>query len=300
MSASKRAQNKPRIFTAQKSSAVEPYDLFGEKRQWLECITTLNAYHKDILKTIEYSCIRLINEHECKLELSSFSQAEVVADSVKNTDDNNTNLIWLQATNELGHQVVLAISYTTLYRLTELFLGGLQSNIASAKLCTEISDSELRLLERLLTLHLDAFAAHLSFDFSWKIRLIDPPTNQVMLTACACLTISEFQALWQIWLPKELIINPPHPALSVDEHGQLAEKLNHAAQHIPTVLDVVLAKTQISLAQLTQLKSGDTLAIEWSETVHAFAGEQVVAQGKIVDKNGHLALQVTEEQPLTF
>ncbi len=309
----KRSQNKSAIYSADACENIEAYDLFGEKRQWLECLATLNSKHKDILKSIEFDCIRIFNDHDCKLELSQFSQTQLSNQSNQNNEkqadlnheqqvesqDNNTKLIWLQASNQLGQQPVLAISYATLYSLTELFLGGQQSNLAKNTKATEVSESELRLLERLLFIHLKALDTNFALENTWQTRLIDPPTRiQPQLSTCACFSVTDFEALWQLWLPQDFVGIPVKISSAVSDQQALSEKLARAAENIPTELNVVLAKTQISLAQLTELASGDVLPIELSEIVNAYAGEQHIAQGKIVDRNGNLVMQVTQDQPL--
>lgn len=301
MTAIKRANTKPGVFSANDDSGAQPYDLFGEKRQLSECLSKINLKHKDVLKAIEFDCMRLINDHECKLELSRFTAAEI-NDSVEKhseSSENPTSLIYLQATNDLGQQTILAINYTTLYVLTELFLGGQQSRLAKNSKTGEASESELRLLERLLFIHLNTLDSALSVENTWKTRVIDTPiSNEMKITSCACLSVTDFQALWQIWLPKEMLMVQSSSHLTQIDHEQLLAKLTFAAEAIPTELNIVLAKTQISLAQLTQLKSGDLIPIELPEIVSAYAGNQVIAHGKIVDRAGKLVLQVTKEKPL--
>ncbi|WP_440875242.1 FliM/FliN family flagellar motor C-terminal domain-containing protein [Thalassotalea sp. PLHSN55] len=309
MSTFKRSPSQSKIYSADASKNIQAYDLFGEKRQQLEHLASLNRQQKAILKGVAFECIRIFNDHDCKLELSKFSEQELVTDIDLSTDTqeqseqqnstNNNKLIWIQASNQLKQKVFLAVSYSTLYSLTELYLGGQQSNVVKHTPVSDISESELRLLERILFIHLNALDNCFTMTNAWQTRIIDPPKAMpAQLSTCACFSVAEFQALWQLWLPHDLVTIPAKITAKLAEPVNLSEKLATAAQCIPTKLNVVLAKTQVSLAQLTELIEGDLLPIELPEIVDAYAGEQAIAQGKIVDRNGNLVMQVTQVQPL--
>ncbi|WDE05149.1 FliM/FliN family flagellar motor switch protein [Thalassomonas viridans] len=276
-----------RILAADEAIGVEPYDLLGDKRHRQTCLNLINACHHELLTRLESECIRLLNDHECKLELSPFSCGAIAIEQ--------DTLLWLQASNGANEHVILAINYATLYNLAEIFLGGQQAKIGKKNGDIKVSDSELRLLTTLLNIHLTASDQLLELDNQWQILPVNKPeTTEEYLTASSCLTIKDYQATWDIWYQPS-IIAPRVAQPDADADLSLLEaKLAFAAEKIPTELNLVLAKTRLTVAQLTRLRKDDLIMLDLPEVVNAYAGKQVIAQGRVVEKSGQLVMQVTD------
>ncbi|WP_281560361.1 FliM/FliN family flagellar motor C-terminal domain-containing protein [Thalassomonas sp. RHCl1] len=276
-----------RILAADEAIGVELYDLLGDKRHRQTCLNLINSCHHELLTRLETEFIRLLNDHECKLELSPFAGGAIAIEQ--------DTLLWLQATNASNEHVILAINYATLYNLAEIFLGGQQAKIAKKAGDIKVSDSELRLLTTLLNIHLTASDQLLDLDNQWQILPINKPeTAQEYLTASSCLTIKEYQATWDIWYQPSIIASRVAQTDAGTDQELLEAKLAYAAEKIPTALNLVLAKTRLTVAQLTRLRKDDLIMLDLPEVVNAYAGKQVIAQGRVVEKSGQLVMQVTD------
>ncbi|WDD99349.1 FliM/FliN family flagellar motor C-terminal domain-containing protein [Thalassomonas actiniarum] len=276
-----------RILAADEAIGVELYDLLGDKRHRQTCLNLINSCHHELLTRLETQCIRLLNDHECKLELSQFASGAIAIEQ--------DTLLWLQATNTSNEHVILAINYATLYNLAEIFLGGQQAKIAKKAGDIKVSDSELRLLTTLLNIHLTASDQLLDLDNQWQVLPINKPeTGQEYLTASSCLTIKDYQATWDIWYQPSIISTRVAQTAADTDQGLLEAKLAFAAEKIPTELNLVLAKTRLTVAQLTRLRKDDLIMLDLPEVVSAYAGKQVIAQGRVVEKSGQLVMQVTD------
>ena len=286
MSGLKPAVFSQRIIAADDATGLEKYDLLGDKRHWQACLNLINSGHHELLTRLERDFTRLLNDHECKLELSPFSTCTINIEQ--------DTLLWLQASNSLNKHVILAINYSTLYNLAEIFLGGQQAQMGKKTGDDRVSDSELRLLKTLFSLHLSASDELLGLENQWQILLINKPeTKQEYITASSCLTLKDYQATWDIWYQASTVGTNISIQNVPTDKNLLAAKLAFAAEKIPTQLNVVLAKTRLTLAELTRLRKDDLILIDLPDVVNAYAGKQLVAQGRVVEKTGHLVMQVT-------
>lgn len=289
MSGVKPATLSPKVTVAGKSTVVEKYDLLGDKRQWTSCLEIMNADHSHIIRDINRQYSRLFNEHECRVNLSLFT-----VEAVDNTSLQN-NQIWLQACNGAGAKVLLSIDNIMLYNLAEIFLGASNPNIKDSHNEETPSDSEYRLLRRIFTIQLKALDSQLGLTNSWQISLANQPDDaQDFITAKVDCTLKEYPSSWQIWYHKEIVSDKLQDQSVPPDYEKLTEKLERAAEGIPTSLDVVLARTQLTLAELTQLKAGDFILMDLPEIVSAYTGRHPIAQGRVVVHSGRLVMQVTD------
>lgn len=289
MSGFKPAAVSPKITVAGNSTGVEKYDLLGDKRHWLACQEIMNADHSHIIRDMNRQYARLFNEHECKLNLSHFT-----VDTVGSTVPQN-NLIWLQGCNDAGTKVLLSIDSVMLYNLAEIFLGASNPNIKDTHHEDTPSDSEYRLLRRIFTIQLEALDNRLGLTNSWTINLANKPDeSQNFISSQIDCTLKEYSSRWYIWYSKEIISHKLQDQSVPPDYVKLAEKLERAAEGIPTNLDVVLARSQLTLAQISQLKAGDFIMMDLPEIVSAYTGRHPVAQGRVVVNSGRLVMQVTD------
>jgi len=276
-----------RILAADEAIGVELYDLLGDQRHRQTCLDLINSCHHELLTRLESEFIRLLNDHECKLELSAFATGGIAIEQ--------DTLLWLQASNASNEHVILAINYSTLYNLAEIFLGGQQAKISKKNGDIKVSDSELRLLTTLLNIHLNEIDQLLGLDNQWQILPVNKPeSDQEYLTASSCLTIKDYQATWDIWYQPSIISDRVAQHDAKTDPAVLEAKLAYAAEKIPTELNLVLAKTRLTVAQLTRLRKDDLIMLDMPEVVNAYAGKQVIAQGRVVEKSGQLVMQVTD------
>ncbi|NQZ51685.1 MAG: FliM/FliN family flagellar motor switch protein [Moritella sp.] len=276
-----------KITLAAESAEIEKYDLLGERRQWTDCLEVINSDLSLAHREIERRLSQLFNEYEYRITLQKFTHEKV------NPVDLDTNIIWLQAQNNAGLKVLLSINNTMLYTLTEIFLGATKpSNKDNLE---QPSDSEYRLLKRILSIQLNALDIQLSHPQEWTISHTNQPTkgSEFISSTINC-TIKEYISSWQIWYPKAFINQTLSSNRTMPDYELLAAKLAKAATNIPTNINVILAKTQLNIEQLTQLKSGDFIMMDLPEIVSACTGNHVIAHGRVVVQSGRLVMQVTD------
>jgi flagellar motor switch/type III secretory pathway protein FliN len=277
----------PKITLATESVEIEKYDLLGERRQWTDCLEVINSDLSLAHREIERRLSQLFNEYECRITLRKFTTEKI------STVDLGANIVWLQATNNVGLKVLLSINNAMLYTLTEIFLGATKPSNKDS--LDQPSDSEYRLLRRILTIQLDALDNQLSHRHDWRLSLTNQPViySEFISSTINC-TIKEYPSSWNIWYPKEFISQTLSSNNTMPDYELLATKLTNAATKIPTNINVILANTQLTLAQLTQLKSGDFIMMDLPEIVRACTGNHVVAHGRVVVQSGRLVMQVTD------
>ena len=276
-----------KITLAAESAEIEKYDLLGERRQWTDCLEVINSDLSLAHREIERRLSQLFNEYEYRIPLQKFTHEKV------NPVDLGTNIIWLQAQNNAGLKVLLSINNTMLYTLTEIFLGA--SKPSNKDNLEQPSDSEYRLLKRILSIQLDALDNQLGYNQEWTISHTNQPVigNEFISSTIGC-TIKEYISSWQIWYPKEFINQTLSSNRTMPDYELLAEKLAKAATNIPTNINVILAKTQLNIVQLTQLKPGDFIMMDLPEIVSVCTGNHVIAHGRVVVQSGRLVMQVTD------
>ena len=283
----KATKSSSKITLAAESAEIEKYDLLGERRQWTDCLEVINSDLSLAHREIERRLSQLFNEYEYRITLQKFTHEKV------NPVDLGTNIIWLQAQNNAGLKVLLSINNTMLYTLTEIFLGATKpSNKDNLE---QPSDSEYRLLKRILSIQLNALDIQLSHPQEWTISHTNQPTkgSEFISSTINC-TIKEYISSWQIWYPKAFINQTLSSNRTMPDYELLAAKLTKAATNIPTNINVILAKTQLNIEQLTQLKSGDFIMMDLPEIVSACTGNHVIAHGRVVVQSGRLVMQVTD------
>jgi len=277
----------PKITLAAESAEIEKYDLLGERRQWTDYLEVINSDLSLANRDIERRLSQLFNEYECRIVLQKFTHQKV------NSDDLSTNIIWLQAKNNAGLKVLLSINNSMLYTLTEIFLGA--SKPSNKDSLEQPSDSEYRLLKRILTIQLDALDNQLNHDHEWVISHTNQPiTGGDFIASTIDCTIKEYLPSWKIWYPKEFISQTLSSTSTMPDYELLATKLANAATNIPTNIKVILANTQLNIEQLTQLRTGDFIMMDLPEIVSACTGDHVIAHGRVVVQSGRLVMQVTD------
>ena len=276
-----------KITLAAESAEIEKYDLLGERRQWTDCLEVINFDLSLAHREIERRLSQLFNEYEYRITLQKFTHEKI------NPVDLGTNIIWLQAQNNAGLKVLLSINNTMLYTLTEIFLGA--SKPSNKDNLEQPSDSEYRLLKRILSIQLDALDNQLGYNQEWTISHTNQPVigSEFISSTIDC-TIKEYISSWQIWYPKKFINQTLSSNRTMPDYELLAAKLAKAATNIPTNINVILAKTQLNIVQLTQLKPGDFIMMDLPEIVSVCTGNHVIANGRVVVQSGRLVMQVTD------
>lgn len=276
----------PKITFIAESTEIEKYDLLGERRHWTGCLEIINSDLSLALRKIENRLTQLFNEHECRVKLQKLSVKEITVSELE--DD----IVWLQAKNQDGLKVLFSINNLMLYTLTEIFLGA--SKPSNKAQLIQPSESEYRLLQRIFKIQLDALDNQLGYQNEWHLSHTNPPAiNKEFISSHIDYTLKEYVSNWQIWYPTTFISSTLSINNDAPNYEQLATKLAKAATNIPTHVNVILAQTQLTIAHLTTLKSGDFIMMDLPEIVSARTGDHVVARGRVVVQSGRLVMQVT-------
>lgn len=283
----KRTEEK-RIHLDEAAAALPNYDLLGLERSRVLAEEALSEILEPVRQKIEDAGAHLFSDAECRLEMSPFSTLE-------RDDEAHESALWIKAENPDGVMVVMAMDAQGLYQLAELFFGGgaISINANRTNVSQSLTDSEKRLLVRLLSLQLKHIGDRLGIEEEWRIgRMPRAPQGDDWLSSNACIFLGEHQASWQLWWPIAKV--QPKAVIEEQKIPDLTPELEQAAENIPVQLRIILANTRLTLDQLTRLNEGDVIPVDMPEIVTALAGPQSFVKGKMAERNGHLVLQVSD------
>ena len=282
------------ILSAEAGRALPVFDLLGRSRRAGEMAKTLNQLGPALAQRIALGVSGLFNGHGCRLEFAEFTPDG--PPRIAEQADSDILSCWIVA-RAVGRNWAPAIFWfdaAAAYRLAVLFFGGtlLASDLKHPS--RPLTDAEQRLMLRLFQRHLDGFCEQLGWPGQeWALELVPVealPRHGEWFSAQINMALADQSTVWQLWWPFWRLEAEPEPA--VDE--TLGPAMQEALPAVPLRLRLVLAQTQMKLEQLTQLKAGDVVPVDWAETALALLGQQPFLRGRVAEHNKGLVFQVTE------
>jgi len=282
------------ILSAEAGKALPVFDLLGRSRRAGEMAKTLNQLRPALAQRIALGVSALFNGHGCRLEFAEFTP-----DGPPRVADETEAAVlpcWIVA-RAVGRNWAPAIFWfdaASAYRLAVLFFGGtlLASDLKHPS--RPLTDAEQRLMLRLFQRHLDGFSEQLGWSGQeWALELVPVealPKQGEWFSAEINLALGDQSAVWQLWWPFWRVDAEPEPVVD----AALGPAVREALPRVPLRLRLVLAHTHMKLEQLTQLKAGDVVPVEWAETAQAMLGQQPFLRGRVAEHNKGLVFQVTE------
>lgn len=282
------------VLSAEEGRALPAFDLLGRSRRAAQMAKTLNQARAALAQSISHAFTSLFNGNSCRLEFDEFTQDGPPRDHAR--ADGEVLPCWIVA-HALGRDwspALLWFDSAAAYRLAVLFFGGslLASDLKHP--CRPLTDAEQRLMQRLFRQQLDIFSRQLGLaDQDWELQLLQGealPKQGEWFSAQVNVALGDQTAVWQLWWPfwqREI-----EPQAVID--AGLAPALNAVLPKVPLQLRLVLAQTRMKLEQLTGLKAGDIIAVDWPETALALLGPQPFLRGRVAEQNKGLVFQVTE------
>jgi len=282
------------VLSAEAGRDLPVFDLLGRSRRAGEMARSLNQLRPVLAQRVALGVSSLFNGHNCRLDFAEFAQdgpprlaAEVQSDALP---------CWMVA-RAVGRNWSPAIFWfdaAAAYRLAVLFFGGtvLASDLKQPP--RPLTDAEQRLMLRLFLRQLEGFSEQLGWPGQeWDVEMVQAealPRHGEWFSAEVSITLADQSAMWQLWWPFWRSESEPQPVVDASLVPALQEEL----PKVPLRLRLVLAQTPMKLEQLSALKAGDIVPVEWTETALALLGPQPFLRGRVAEHNKGLVFQVTE------
>jgi len=280
------------MLSAEIGRSLPVFDLLGRSRRASAMANMLNQARNALSQHIAIGITGLFNGNGCRIEFDDFT-----LDGPPPTDAADGVVpCWIVA-RALGRNWSPAIFWfdsAAAYRLAVLFFGGnlLESDLKHPG--RALTDAELRLMQRLFQQQLDGFSRQLGLDNqAWELKLMEAealPKQGEWFSSQVSVAVADQVATWQLWWPFWLSETEPVPIAD----ATLAPALRAALPKVPLQLRLIMAQTSMKLEQVTRLKAGDIIDVDWSETALALLGPQPLLRGRVAEQSKGLVFQVTE------
>ncbi|WP_409421725.1 FliM/FliN family flagellar motor switch protein [Pseudaeromonas sp. ZJS20] len=293
--------SRPDVLDAKTSRILPPaagadcprVDLLQAQSAISERCAHLDAQLPSLMAGLQRTLGGLFNGLECRLELSPFELCDGAASFTRGLpqETDTASLLWgvyqapVLPAGGLGCGL-MQIAADELFRLAELFFGGLPS--PRPQPARAPSDTEWRLLQRLLAEQLNALGARLGLVLPWEVPLLSP--NQPPARGCWArsrlqLRLGSHLFHWRFYWPL-----PADDAAA--EAADLAVELEQALRAVPVRVIVQMQEWQMNLAEVSQLQVGDILPLDMQDPMPAGLGGLPCFKGHVAEHQGYLVFQV--------
>lgn len=295
MSSREKQNREAMLWHGDEAAQFPSFSLLQPDLQSQDQLRQLNNQRR-VFASICSSCFnQLFNGHACELDFMPFELcgAEALLDVVERAAGAG---IWLQA--ESRHPLrgrrqpaMLHIDARLLYRLAILFFGGIPLSPEREQPRRGPTDTEIRLLQRLLQYQLDMLSQLLGLDDErWSVMAnsVDllPDCGQ-WLRSEATLMVGEHAASWHLYWPL-VVETPDQPAPALEE------AMLQAMPAIPVQLRIRMQQWNMNLADVSQLRVGDVLSLDLAGPLPAYLGQLSWLRGHVAEHQEHLVFQVDE------
>ncbi|GHA58864.1 flagellar motor switch protein FliM [Photobacterium aphoticum] len=198
----------------------------------------------------------------------------------------------------------IAMDGELLFFMVDLFFGG---NGLSARKHSELSDTELRLVERFFTTILQQFSTSWHSITDWQSQLLSKNTlnlfsplqnNQLYQVCRFTIDIAGQKSGWlEIALPfagLDFLRDQQCQPANVDTDPALQAKIQQKICQAPIRLHSTLAERRLLLGQIMDLKPGDVIPIELPEQVTVRAGSTPLFEARVAEHNASLVLHIQQ------
>lgn len=267
------------------AAALPTFNLLREQRQRDAMLGRLSGLRRSVMEEVAALYQNMFNDAALRLTASSWSERMPQAD------------FWLAATclDKADQVVYFGLSGPTLFKLSDLFFGGVdsaRSNTAEAgddSVQRSVTETEERLAKKVFHYQLLAQAYALGLAASdWEIRWVEEGPQDPMPTSEITLGTEQLKISWQFCWPVTLDIDRV-----VDVPPDLGERITTALTQIPVRLRVEVGGLSATLGHLETLKAGDVLPLNLHEQAIARIGDVVCCRGRVAEQGNGLVLQTT-------
>ncbi|GAB3532655.1 MULTISPECIES: flagellar motor switch protein FliM [Photobacterium] len=197
----------------------------------------------------------------------------------------------------------VSIDGDLLFFMVDLFFGGSGNNVRRH---SDMSDTELRLVERFFNLALEQFANGWHSITSWNsqltekntLRLGNPIQNNQLYQVCRfTIDVCGHQGWFDIALPfagLDFLREQQCKPTDVETDPELQARIQAKLCQAPMRLMTTLCERRLSLGDVMDLKQGDVIPVELPGEVTVRAGKTPLFTARIAENNASLVLQVQD------
>ncbi|WP_370598239.1 FliM/FliN family flagellar motor switch protein [Plesiomonas shigelloides] len=198
---------------------------------------------------------------------------------------------------------LIAMDGDLLFFMADLFFGGKGT---STRRRSEMSDTELRLVERIFRQLLEQFDDCWRNQTSWysqmtqqqSLHLNNSMANQPLFQICRfSIQIGEHLGWLEIALPfngLEFLRTPAAEEANVELDPMLQAKVEERLQQVPLRLQTTLCEKSLTLGDVMDLQVGDVIPVDMPSQLTVRAGNSPLYKARIAERNGNLVLQVDD------
>ncbi|AUI88781.1 flagellar motor switch protein FliM [Vibrio azureus] len=226
----------------------------------------------DSCSTLTNELQRWVQKNSLDVELNSVSIQKLHHDAV-NKEHFST------FAHQLGGLVNVYFEPNTLLRLADCFYDNTNERPSS-----HVTTSDVRIQERIGRLVLSFLAPQ----EMWQSGLYES-AQEIGIEITLVIRIDNNKGLFKVTLSNALI-QTLLKQLSLSTEHDLSEPFCHALQGTPIRLNVTLAKKQMILSDVINLKPDDIIPIELFNSAPVHIGHHSLFTGHVADQNGQLVL----------
>jgi len=279
-----RPYNRARKFiSASEGERFAVFDLTGQQRRTEHLRAELDQQQKLLTTGLSREYGRLLNQSNLQVQVDPW-QAGQPPEAVSH---------WLAAFDAATPQqfVGLGLDSLSLFSASELFFGGNPAKLAEQDLAKRTpTETEQRLAQRLFNALLGILCPALGLSLAdWQSRWLTSQPDREGLWTEIRITAQDWNLRLYCCWPLELHTEPlPEPAPETD----MADRLSDNLSSVKIKLKVELARLELTLADLLELKAGDILRVDLHDISVATAGKNVCLTGQVCEQGDQLALKV--------
>ena len=209
--------------------------------------------------------------------------------------------------NELHGAMLLSINAEMAYVIVDCFFGG-PGNIENAKLDRESTNTERRVVERVLAMVFNdlnkawAPVTKLTFDYLHtenRMQMVNlGDHSDVVVLSNFSISLNGVDSRFAIAIPYAML-EPLRPILAsgvrkenVESDDSWRQRLRNRIEEADVDLSAIFAETGISLRELLSLQPGDFIPINMKETTTVYADDVPLFEGKIGMSNQATAVRL--------
>ena len=302
------SKNKVKPRNIHSSKNVFPIDIRSLGRPLNAAQQSLSPYITQSVKALEQTLNNMTRRTDCHVKLLSYG-LDVSYQEIKDREPITFSH------NAFGGQCLVSISQPLTHLIAEAFYGGTPCFAATDNISNDTADdmlgnndiessddgevastkvqpmnaSEKRVQARLAATLLNEIS------HQWQVSNEQPTFSNGVLHAKFAIQIAQSYGEIHLHLDDDLLLQlTAKDVVSQTEPTKVDDLREMHLKQVPLRLNAVLSRQTLALDQVINLKVGDIIATDIQEVVDVHAGTLPLYQAHIVERNGHLVLQVID------
>ena len=302
------SKNKVKPRNIQSSKNVFPIDIRSLGRPLNAAQQSLSPYISLSVKALEQTLNNMTRRSDCHVKLLSYG-LDVSYQEIKDREP------ICFSHNAFGGQCLVSISQPLTHLIAEAFYGGtpcftVANNVSNGTANeiqgeNNIEPNEEGTIEQTKVQPMNAsekrvqarLAATLLNEIShqWQVSNEQPAFSNGVLHAKFAIQIEQSYGEIHLHLDDDLLLQLTAKDVATQTEPTKVDNLREMhLKQVPLRLNAVLSRQTLALDQVINLKVGDIITTDIQEVVDVHAGTLPLYQAHVVERNGHLVLQVID------